>query len=190
MIIRANNVRLSYFHGFEARDYKNNGKFKFSTNFFVEKASPLHKLIEKTMLASVEEKFPGKGAAKLKTFKASKNTICYREGDDDDADAAGKMVLSAGRLKSKGRPKIVDRNNSPLTEEDGKPYSGCWGNVVVDIWTQTGETPGVRAELLAIQFVKEGEAFAGGVNLDTIDFDDLGMDDEETNTDEGADDLA
>ena len=189
MIIRANNVRLSYFHGFEARDYKNNGKFKFSTNCFVEKGSALHKTIEKAMLDACEGKFPGKGAAKLKSFKGSKNTICYREGDDEDADAAGKMVLSAGRLKSKGRPKIVDRNNSPLAEEDGRPYSGCYANVVVDIWTQTGETPGVRAELIAIQYVGEGEAFSGGVNPDSIDFDDLGVD-EETNADEGADDLA
>jgi len=187
MQVKLTNVRLSFFHGFEARDYKNNGVFKYTTNCIVEKGSANHKAIEAAMLAATEEKYPQKGAAKLKTFRSSNNTTCYREGNDDDDASAGKMIFAAGRQKSKGRPKIVDRNNSPLVEEDGKPYSGCYANVVADIWTQTGETPGVRAELLAIQFVKDGEAFSGGgTNPDNIEFDDLSVED----TDEGSEDLA
>ena len=188
MLIKLTNVRLSFFHGFQTRDYKNNGIFKFSTSCIVEKGSPNDKLIEKTSLAAVEEKYPGKGAAKLKSFKASKNTTFYREGNEEDEGSAGKMVVAAGRLKSKGRPKIVDRNNAPLTEEDGKPYSGCCANVFIDVWAQTGDTPGVRAELVGIQFVKDGEAFSGGVSTNAIEFDDLGVDDEAV--EDGAEDLA
>ena len=102
------------------------------------------------------------------------------------------MVLTASRMKTKGRPKIVDRRGNALTEEDGKPYSGCYVNAIVDIWAQKGETPGVRCELMGMQFVKDGEAFGGGKNLGDDAFDDLGDDENDVDDvgEEDADDLA
>ena len=111
--------------------------------------------------------------------------VCYWSGDTKEYDGyAGQMALTAKRQESKGRPLVIDKDKSPLTEADGKPYAGCYVNASVEIWAQEnkyGKT--LRCELLGLQFAADGDAFSAGSVADEADFDDL--------SDSGdADDLA
>ena len=52
------------------------------------------------------------------------------------------------------------------------PYSGCYVNVILDVWPLTGQFgPRIVASLEAVQFAGDGEPFtANSVNVDS-DFD-------------------
>ena len=73
---------------------------------------------------------------------------------------------------------MIDVNKSPLTEQHGKPYSGCYVNAFVEFWTQDNNYgKRVNATLLGVQFYRDGESFSGGGVADTDDFDDLTAED-------------
>jgi hypothetical protein len=80
------------------------------------------------------------------------------------------------RVASKGPLSVVGRRREgpidvrtgkptfiPLTPKDSEwPYNGCYVNATITLWTQDshGRT-GINGNLLAVQFVKKGEAFGG-----------------------------
>lgn len=71
------------------------------------------------------------------------------------------------------RPLILDANKEPLAESDGRPYSGCYVDGLVQIWAQDNQWgKRVNAQLLGLQFRKDGEPFTGGGRADVDDFDD------------------
>jgi hypothetical protein len=92
------------------------------------------------------------------------------------------MYVSAA---SKTRPLVLDSNKTPLTDEDGKPYGGCYVNASIEIWAQDNQFgKRINAQLRGIQFVKDGDAFGGGGSPASADeFEELEA------TSEGVDDL-
>ncbi|MNP47458.1 hypothetical protein D3C76_1415120 [compost metagenome] len=69
----------------------------------------------------------------------------------------------------------MDRDRTQLTAQEGKPYSGCYVNVIVDIWAQDNSYgKRINAQLQGIQFVRDGEAFSGGgTSADASDFEEI-----------------
>ena len=61
-----------------------------------------------------------------------------------------------------------------MVEEDGKLFAGCYVNAAISIWIMDNKWgKRVNANLVAIQYVKDGEAFgSGAVKADAI-FDDI-----------------
>jgi hypothetical protein len=120
-----------------------------------------------------KEKWKDKAADMLKTLKA-KGDICLHDGaTKSEYDGfAGNVFVSA---RNKVRPVVVDKNKSPLTQADGRPYSGCFVNVSLDIWAQENKYgKRINAKLLAVQFEDEGLAFSGGEGYSDADFEDEG----------------
>jgi hypothetical protein len=66
------------------------------------------------------------------------------------------------------RPRVIDGRRNDLAQESGKPYSGCYVNGLVSLWTQNNRGgKRVNANLRAVQFVRDGEAFgAPPVNVE------------------------
>lgn len=66
----------------------------------------------------------------------------------------------------KGRPPIINRAKRPVREGQPEfPYGGCYVNAIVSFWAQDlalGFGPRINANLLAIQFSKDGESFGRG----------------------------
>lgn len=164
------NVRLSFPDLHTPRQFKGEGKARYSASFLVEPGSENDKLIRKAILDTATEKWADKAAAKLKTLAGQNGKYCYMDGDSKEYDGyAGMMVLSAHRNDDQGKPKIVDRAKQDLGPESGKPYAGCYVNAVVDIWAQSGDYPGIRATLNVVQFFADGEPFAGSSpNVDDL----------------------
>jgi hypothetical protein len=99
---------------------------------------------------------------------------CYVNGDLDSQDEHdGHMVLSAKRAQVKGAPTVIDGKRQNLTPKDGKPYSGCYVNLIADIYAQTGEYEGIRCGLGGVQFHSDGDAFSGGSTPKADDFDEV-----------------
>lgn len=97
----------------------------------------------------------------------------YEEKEYDGYE--GHWAIKAANSK---RPTVIDRDKTPLTEDDERVYAGCYVNAIISPWVQDNQYgKRVNANLLGIQFVKDGEAFGDATVADVDDFDDVEDDD-------------
>tara|TARA_R100001198_G_scaffold1670_1_gene1164 strand:- start:3621 stop:4148 length:528 start_codon:yes stop_codon:yes gene_type:complete len=163
--IKLNNVRLS-FPSLWRKAVFGGDETKYEGTFLLDKKT--HAEVIKKIQAGIKainaDKHKGKALASDK--------VCLKDGDTIEYDGyAGNMSIKASSTK---RPMVIGTDRSPLTEDDGKPYAGCYVNAVVELWgqkNQFGER--VNANLLAVQFAKDGEPFGDGVTASVDDFDDI-----------------
>lgn len=181
MLVKCRNVRLAFAHGlFNAKGFTqedgSTGEPAFSCSGLMEPDSENIALIEEAMLAAAEEKWPKKGAAMVEKFRKL-DKLCLHDGDtkDEYEGFEGMMFISA---RSKVRPRVVDRDRSPLVQADGKPYSGCYGTLIVDVYAQVKHQKRINAELKGFQFVSDGDPLGSGAPISDDDFDDLELDDD------------
>ena len=136
---------------------------KFEATFLNDKAKNAAKI--KEIKAAIE----GMIKDDLKGSKLPPDKVCMKDGDSIDyAGYAGTMSLKASRTK---RPIIIDRDKSPLTEDDNKFYAGCYVNASLELWAQNNQFgKRINCNLLGVQFMKDGEPFADGVKGSVDDF--------------------
>lgn len=165
-------ARLAFANIWEPKTFNGQGEAACNASFILDPVSQkaeIDKVIE-TIKQVATEKWNAKAPEMLKSLQA-KGDLCLHSGDTkSEYDGfAGKMFVSA---RNKARPVVVDQQKNPLTSADGKPYSGCYVNVSLDIWAQdNGYGKRINAKLLAIQFSADGDAFAGGAAFADEDFD-------------------
>lgn len=203
--IKLKGVRICYPNLFTPKPYNNKpGTEAYSAAFLIPKSDKEQiKAVKAAILEAAKEKFNGdetKAKKFIKSVKGSKQQYCFRDGDTktgNDAETFADHHFIAGRSATVA-PKVVDNpakdkkgNERLLTEKDGKIYPGCYVNVVLDIYAQTGENAGVRCGLKGVQFHSDGAALGGGAPASVDDFDDLsdGTDAPDMDDDEDDDDL-
>lgn len=165
-------VRLSFPDLFVARAYEDQPA-KFSAVFLIEPGSENDKKIEAEILRVAKAKWGEKWQAKLKAITGNNMKYCYRPvGEKDYAGYEGLKFIKASNLS---RPTVIDRDKTPLTREDGKPYSGCYVNASIDVFVNSKD--GISASLKGVQFCRDGDAFTGGGVASPDDFDDLAVSD-------------
>ena len=169
------NVRLAFPVLWEPEAFGDGDDSACSASFLIDPEKQKAE-IDKVKVAIKEvatEKWKDKAAALLKSMGA-KGDICIHDGSEkvEYAGFEGMMFVSA---RSKARPVVVDRDKSPLTQKDGKPYAGCYVNASLDIWAMDNKYgKKVCASLIAVQFKDDGEAFGGGERYSEDDFEDEG----------------
>jgi len=175
MKIKLENVRLAFPALFEAKTVNGEGAPAFSAAFLM---SPDHPAI-KTLQAAFEKMGQEKWGAKWPTIKKTieaKDAFALHNGDSkaEYEGYEGNFFVSA---RNKTRPVVLDRDKSPLVESDGKPYAGCYVNASIELWAQDNNYgKRINASLRGVQFLKDGEAFAGGGVASADEFDDLATD--------------
>ena len=114
----------------------------------------------------------------LKSIRGNSMRFNFRDGDEKaEYDGyADHMYIGAS---NKARPLVIDRDRSPLTAQDGCPYSGCYVNATITIFAYDNQGKGISASLGGVQFYRDGDAFAGGGVASEDDFDDLSVGEEE-----------
>lgn len=156
------NVRISFPVLFNAEQFNGDGKPRYSASFLVEPGSDSDKLIRAAIKEVASNKWGAKAEAFLKSYEPQPGKYCYQDGNLKEYDGyQDHFCLAAHRNEDAGPPRVVDQAKNDLSEKSGKPYAGCYVNAVVDIWAQTGQYPGIRATLVAVQFAADGDAFAG-----------------------------
>lgn len=156
------NARASYLHCFKAKAFSSGeGEPSFSVSLLLDKKK------DAAQIKKIGDEIRRIEADKFKGKKLPADKVCLRDGDTKDApEYEGMMFLTASNKK---RPVVIDRDRTPLTAEDNKPYSGCYVNAVVRLWAQDNQFgKRVNCSLEVIQFVKDGEPFgAPPVDLDS-----------------------
>ena len=111
-------------------------------------------------------------------IKVAKDKLFIKDGDDIEYD--GYEGMWAVKASNNKRPTVINRDKTPLVEEDEVLYAGCYVNAIIEPWAQNNQYgKRINANLLGVQFVKDGEPFGDGGKVAAADeFDDI-EDDEE-----------
>lgn len=153
--IKLKNVRLSFPKLFRAKAFEEGQAPRFEATFLLDPSNEAHAEtiaeIEEQSKAVLKEKFNGK------VPKGTK--YCFGDGNEKEYDGYEDRIYIASANRT--RPTVVNRDRSALAEEDGVIYAGCYVNATITLWPQDHPKGGkrVNANLLAVQFLKEGEAF-------------------------------
>jgi hypothetical protein len=129
-----------------------------------------------------EAEWKGKAAAILKSIEGNSMKMCWIDGAkkaqyDGFSDC---WSLSAHRYADKNkRPLVLTADAKPIYKDDntmydgmaGIVYAGCYVNFQFELWAQNNaHGQAIRATLLGVQFVANGDAFGGGAQPATGDF--------------------
>lgn len=168
--ITLKNVRLSFPSLFKRASFQGT-EGKFEATFLLNKETHADSIKE------IQEAIKAKIATDLKGAKLGADKICLKDGDEIDYDGyAGHFSIKGSNGK---RPLIIDRDKTPLTEDDNKLYAGCYVNAIVELWAQSNDFgKRINANLLGVQFFADGEPFGDGVNASVDDFDAFDGDDD------------
>ena len=166
MKIKLSNVRLSFASLFNKASF-NGQETKFEGTFLIDKKSGKKDIVKlQTAVKSLI-------AEKLEGVKLKSDKICIKDGDLEDYEGyEGTMSVKAS---NNVRPTIINKDKSQLSDEDGVIYSGCYVNAVIELWAQDNNYgKRINANLLGVQFVKDGDNFGTGAKVASDDdFDDI-----------------
>lgn len=174
MKIKLQKARLSFPNLFVAtkQDVESSNPPTFSAGFLLDPKDPQIKMVEDAMVQVAKDKWGAKWEQVYKAMAAS-DKLALHNGDSK-AQYAGYEGMMFINANNPTRPLVLDRDKSPLTAEDGKPYGGCYVNVSLELWAQDNKFgKRINASLGGVQFVKDGDRFGGGSSADESDFDEL-----------------
>lgn len=153
-VIKLTNVRLSYPQLFVAKPPEEGKEPVFSASFLLDKKqhaaliAQIEKLTERVALDEFKKK-----------VKLARQPL--RDGNEKDGkEGYGDEVMFVSARNAKRVP-VVDRDMTPLTKDDGKPYGGCYVNATIRLFAYSHPTggKGVSASLRAVQFLRDGDSF-------------------------------
>lgn len=196
-------VRLAFPQIWKATAPRGGGDLAFSASFILppdhtqiidptkpKKVKTAQYLEDVVFKAVAEAKWGPKAAGILKALKAA-DKLALHNGDTkaEYEGYEGNLFISS---RSKVRPTVFDQQRNELSEQDGKPYSGCYVNASVEFWAQDNPDYGKRinAQLRGVQFLRDGDAFAGGGRpAEADEFDEIQAPEEGEEGSEDGDDL-
>lgn len=194
--VRLTNVRVAFADGlYTAKAFEEGQTPKFGSDFLLVPGHAVHKAdvgedgstkwvptkMSEVLLAVADETWKGKGKVMLESLEVSKK--CLRNGDLRLTKAGDRYEGYQGiyyvTAKNKIRPQLLDQARNPVSESDGKIYSGCYVNAVIEVFgIADPKRKGVHAQLKGVQFAKPGDAFGGGAPASKDDFEDLGVEED------------
>ena len=161
MKMRLDDVRLSFPNVFRRAVFAGE-ETKYGATLLLDKAAHAKPIRE--LLAAI--------ASKVKTdlggVKLPADRLCLRDGDESAYDGyAGCVSL---RASNNSRPLVLNRDRTPLTEDDGVIYAGCYVNAIVELWSQDNQWgKRINCNLLGVQFVRDGDPFGDGGRVASAD---------------------
>ena len=174
------NVRCAFLVLGEPEDYQGNKQYRWSATGLIPYDSEALTKAREAMKTEAKVKWEKKWESIYENAIADPKACCMIDGKRKEYDGfAGHFALTAHRYQDKGRPLVLDTDKSPIYMPDnsvyagkaGRIYSGMFVNMQVEIWAQDNKNgKAIRATLLGIQRVKDGDAFGGGTAPKADDF--------------------
>lgn len=166
------NVRAAFLNLFVATAVNDGDKKSFSASFLMPPDHPDVVKVRAAITEVANQKWGEKAAEYLRGMIAG-DKVCLHNGDiKSEYDGfPGNLFVSA---RSPRRPLALGADKSPLTEADGKLYSGCYVNAQIAIWAMDNNWgKRVCAQLRGVQFFRDGDAFGGGAVSNEDEFDNV-----------------
>lgn len=175
MKVSIKKVRGAFLNLFEAKSVGGEGEPRFSGAFPVVPNSENAKALNAAMEAVAKEKWKDKASAILKELRSKGRVGFKHEALSKDGEVYdGFEDMHSLNASNKTRPLVLDADKSPLTQADGRPYSGCYVNLSLEAWAQDNQYgKRVNFTLKGVQFAGDGDAFGGGAPASPDDFDEV-----------------
>lgn len=171
MKVILNDVRLAFPNVFEARAAEGSTKEKFGATFLYEEGDDNHELLKQACEAVLVEKHGDKAGVIFKKYNGAGRIWLFRDGDDKADQYAGFEGMMYLGANSERRPKLRAADGvTPIDASDGILYAGCYVRAIIDVYEYKPKGGGVTAELLGIQFMRDGERLSGGGVASDDDF--------------------
>lgn len=176
-IVMLKNVRLAFpvlreAERFDPANQKQEPRYSANLLFSKENKA-LHAECMAALLAAAEAKWPGKGAAAVKSLTAGLKTALL-DGDlkaDKYDGFEGAWSISA-HAKESTPPRLLDRDKTELPRNTSKIYAGCYVNASIEFWAQDNQFgKRINAQLRGVQFAADGDAFGGARAASADEFD-------------------
>lgn len=162
--VKLTNVRLSFPSLFKKASFNGEEGTKYEATFLLPKSDvKTHKavmdVIEECKVAN-------------KNTKVASDKLFIKDGDDIEYEGyAGHWAI---KTSNNSRPTTINRDRSVVVESDEVFYAGCYVNAIIEPWSQSNQYgKRINANLLGVQFVKDGEAFGNGPVDVSDEFDDI-----------------
>lgn len=177
------NVRLAFPQLWTPRAAEAGGTPRYGAAFIIEPGSENEKACEAAIKAVATAKWGTNAAGILKALIAQRRVALRKE---ERVNSKGEVYrgfegMHSLNASNRTRPTVVDRDRTPLTAEDGRPYGGCYVNARVSFWAQDKSDPTigkrVNCTLLGVQFVRDGEAFGAQKTARPEDFEEVSPED-------------
>jgi hypothetical protein len=169
MKIKIPSARLSFPSLFNMASFGGESTGKFEATFILDKKEHAKQIEEiEGAIAKLQKELK---------VKLASDKLCLKDGDEmERPEYQGKMTIKASTKK---RPMVINRDKTPITEDDNVVYAGCYVNAIITLWAQNNSYgKRVNAQLDGVQFVRDGEPFGdGGISVDQFDGFDDGDDD-------------
>jgi hypothetical protein len=171
-IVKLQNVRLAFPDLFTPdAKYK-----KFGAAFPIEPGSANCKVMQDAVAEAAKAKWGAKATGILEELK-SKGRVSFQERPKTNANGEvydGFEGMYHANATNDVRPAVIDKDTSPLTAQDGKPYAGCYVDASVEIWAQDNSWgKRVNVTLRWVQFRADGDAFSGGAPVSQDEFESI-----------------
>lgn len=176
MRLMIRDVRLAFPSLWKATAPRSGGEAAFSASFILP---PAHEQLAEIRAALVDvskEKWGAKADGVYKALEQGDKLALHNGNTKSEYEGyEGNLFIST---RSKVRPTVLDQQRQDLTEADGKPYSGCYVDVSIELWAQDNDYgKRINAQLRGVQFRRDGDAFAGGARAaDADEFDEISID--------------
>jgi hypothetical protein len=143
--------RVSYPNVFAAKEF--DGKRTFGLTLLFDKTADLTEL-KNAVAAAIKERWGNKPPSNLRSP--------LRDGDEKDKPEYAGKVFVTFRAGEDRRPAVVRPDLTPISQESGEFYSGCYAKVSYSVYAYDKQgNRGVAFSLGNIQKVRDGEPLDG-----------------------------
>lgn len=178
-IIYLSNVRVSFPQLVEPKkttNEKGEVRTAWSADFILPPDSQQYKQVMQQYMTLASEKWKERAQTIMQMIQADRKSRCYGNGAEKVNKTTllpydgyeGNAYVSA---ISNRQPQMIQPNGQPVDASNSMAYQaiargvygGCYVNAAIRLWLQENtHGRGVRCDLVAIQFAKDGDAFGGG----------------------------
>jgi hypothetical protein len=153
------NARISFPSLFHKASFQGQ-ETKYESTFLIPKSDSVIAQIKGEIAKLIKENLKGK--------KLGADKICLKDGDEIDYD--GYKDHYSIKASNDKRPLVINKDKSPLTEDDNVIYSGCRVNLSLELWAQdNGWGQRINAKLLGVQFAADDTPFGDGGSSASVD---------------------
>lgn len=158
--IKLENVRLSFPNLFKPEAFQAGQDPKYQATFLFDPSDKKHAAKMKEIKEVAKEILVEAYGAEDKIPKGIK--LCLKDNEKEEKAYDGYEGMWFLPSNNTTRPTVVDRDLTPLTEEDGRPYAGSFVNASITLWVQDNQYgKRVNANVRAVQMFRDGERFGG-----------------------------
>src|SRR3990167_5592825 len=170
------NVRLSFPAIATPKAFEAGGKEIFGADFIMPSDHPGFAAFMKSVNETAAEKWKELTPQVMAMINADRKLRSYSQGAERISKTTMKVLdgyegMVAITAKKDRRPQLINADGSPVDPENTmqvqtvarKLYGGCYVNAVVKPWAQDNKYgKGMRCDFVAIQFLRDGDAFGEG----------------------------